>query len=133
MTNSWCGGFQLGFTVTNSGTAPTTGWNVRLLVAGVADHLADLERDGDPVRRGGQRSANLSYNGAIPAGGSTTFGLLGSGSRTQRATGPEMHRALTGPARYPGFAGRAGRNPVRRGVPGQRRDSVVSLNKGGSQ
>lgn len=79
VTNSWSGGFQLGFTVANGGTAATSGWNVGYSWPGsqavTQIWSASASQSGAAVS-----IANLSYDGAIPAGGSTTFGLLGSGS-----------------------------------------------------
>ena len=79
VTNSWSGGFQLGFTVTNSGTAATAGWTVGYSWPG-SQTISQIwnateSQSGDAVTVG-----NLGYDGAIPAGGSTTFGLIGTGA-----------------------------------------------------
>jgi hypothetical protein len=79
LTDSWSGGFQLGFTVTNPGTAATSGWNVSYSWPG-SQTITQIW-NADETQSGAAVSAtNLSYNGDLSAGGSTTFGLLGSGT-----------------------------------------------------
>jgi chitin-binding protein len=77
--NSWSGGFQLGFTVTNPGSAATSGWNVSFSWPGTQAITqiwsATATQSGAAVS-----VTNASYDGSLAAGGSTTFGLLGSGS-----------------------------------------------------
>ena len=79
VTNSWSGGFQLGFTVTNPGTATTAGWSVGYSWPGSQTITqiwnATESQSGPAVTIG-----DLSYDAAIPGGGSTTFGMLGSGA-----------------------------------------------------
>jgi hypothetical protein len=79
VTNSWSGGFQLGFTVTNSGTAATSGWNVGYTWPGTQTisqiWSATATQTGAAVS-----AASMSYNGTLAPGGSATFGLLGTGS-----------------------------------------------------
>jgi hypothetical protein len=79
VTNSWSGGFQLGFTVTNSGAAATTGWNVGYSWPG-SQTISQIWSASDTQSGAAVDISNLSYDGAIPAGGSTTFGLLGTGT-----------------------------------------------------
>jgi hypothetical protein len=79
LTNSWPGGFQLGFTVTNPGTTPTTSWNVSYSWPG-SQTISQIWSATETQTGAAVKVASLSYNGAIAAGGSTTFGLLGSGS-----------------------------------------------------
>jgi hypothetical protein len=79
VTNSWSGGFQLGFTVTNSGSAPTTGWTVSYSWPG-SQTITQIWSASDTQSGAAVSATNLSYDGAIPAAGSTTFGLLGSGT-----------------------------------------------------
>jgi hypothetical protein len=79
LTNSWSGGFQLGFTVTNSGTVPTHGWTVNWTWPN-GQTLTQIWSASDTVSGSAVSAANLSYNGAISPGGDTTFGLLGNGS-----------------------------------------------------
>jgi hypothetical protein len=88
VTNSWSGGFQLGFTVTNSGTAATKGWHVSFSWPGTQTVSqtwnATLTQSGAAVS-----VVDAGYNGAIPAGGSTTFGLLGNGSVPTSLVNPQ--------------------------------------------
>jgi Cellulose binding domain len=79
VTNSWSGGFQLGFTVTNSGTAATTGWSVGYSWPGTQT-VSQIWSASETQSGAAVSIGNLSYDGAIPAGGSTTFGLLGTGA-----------------------------------------------------
>ena len=79
VTNSWSGGFQLGFTVTNSGTAATTGWKVSYSWPGTQT-ISQIWSATETQSGAAVTIGNLSYDGAIPAGGSTTFGLLGTGA-----------------------------------------------------
>jgi cellulose binding protein with CBM2 domain len=78
-TNSWSGGFQLGFTVANNGTTPTTDWTVGYTWPG-SQTVSQIWSASDTQSGADVSVTNLSYNGAIPAGGSLTFGLLGTGS-----------------------------------------------------
>jgi hypothetical protein len=79
LTNSWPGGFQLTFTVTDTGTAPINQWTVGFSWPGSQTITqiwnASATQSGTAVR-----ASNLGYNGTIQPGGSTSFGLLGSGS-----------------------------------------------------
>jgi hypothetical protein len=75
VTNSWSGGFQLGFTVTNSGSAALNGWTVDFTWPG-AQTITQIWN----AAATDTTITNLSYNGSLAAGGSTTFGLLGSGA-----------------------------------------------------
>ena len=79
VTNSWSGGFQLGFTVANSGTAPTTGWTVGYSWPG-SQTISQIWDASDSQSGSAVTIGNLGYDGALPAGGSTTFGLLGAGT-----------------------------------------------------
>jgi hypothetical protein len=88
VTNSWSGGFQLGFTVTNSDTAPTTGWSVGYSWPG-SQTISQIWNATETQTGSAVTAGNLSYNGAIPAGGSTTFGLLGTGAAPSSLPGLE--------------------------------------------
>jgi len=79
VTNSWSTGFQLGFTVTNSGTAPSTGWTVSYSWPG-SQAISQIWSATDTQAGPAVTIGNLSYNGGIPVNGSTTFGLLGTGA-----------------------------------------------------
>jgi len=79
VANSWSGGFQLGFTATNSGTAPTTSWTVGYSWPG-SQTISQIWDASEAQSGPAVTISSLSYDGAIPAGGSTTFGLLGTGT-----------------------------------------------------
>ncbi|MGE5293123.1 MAG: cellulose binding domain-containing protein [Micromonosporaceae bacterium] len=79
VANSSSGGFQLGFTVTNSGTTPTTGWNVSFSWPG-SQTISQIWNAAQTQSGAAVNVTNVSYDGAIAAGGSTSFGLIGAGS-----------------------------------------------------
>jgi hypothetical protein len=79
VVNSWSGGFQLNFTVTNTGSTPTTGWNVSYTWPG-PQTITQIWSATDTQSGAGVTTANVGYNGAISPGGNTSFGLLGGGS-----------------------------------------------------
>ncbi len=77
VTGSWGGGFQGEVTVTNTGTAPTTAWNVGWTYTG-GQTVTQLW-GGTHTQTGTTVSVrNASWNGALAAGASTTVGFLGS-------------------------------------------------------
>ena len=79
VVHSWTGGFQLGFTVSNSGSVPTNGWTVGY--SWPSGQTATDIWDASATQNGALvKATNLSYDGAIPAGGSVTFGMLGNGN-----------------------------------------------------
>ena len=86
VTNSWPGGFQLGFTVTNSGKAATTGWNVSYSWPG-SQTISQIWSATETQNGAAVSVTNASYDGAIAAGGSTSFGLLGTGTAPAALTG----------------------------------------------
>jgi len=80
VTNSWPGGYQLQLTVTNHGTATSTGWTAGFSFADSAESItsswnAVVSQSGTQVKAGSE-----NYNGAIPASGSTSWGLVVTGS-----------------------------------------------------
>jgi cellulose binding protein with CBM2 domain len=82
IVTSWSGGYQAQFTVTNSGTAPITGWQSGFSFADSAESVtsswnAALSTSGLKVT-----ASNESYNGSISAGGSTTWGVVVSGTNS---------------------------------------------------
>jgi hypothetical protein len=79
VANSWSGGFQLGFTVTNSGASATKGWSVGFSWPG-SQAVTQIWNASSSQSGAAVSVTNASYDGSIPAGGSTTFGLLGSGA-----------------------------------------------------
>jgi cellulase/cellobiase CelA1 len=79
VTNSWSTGFQLGFTVTSSGTTPTTGWTVGYSWPG-SQTISQIWSATETQTGTAVTVTNLSYDGALQPTGSTTFGLLGNGA-----------------------------------------------------
>jgi cellulose 1,4-beta-cellobiosidase len=77
--SSWGSGFTATVTVTNTGTSPTAGWRVTWTWPGSQSFVnywnASISQSGSAVT-----ATNLSYNGSIAAGGSTTFGMQLNGS-----------------------------------------------------
>lgn len=83
ITSQWSGGFQAEVRVT-AGSAGTTGWAVTLPFANgqtVSQAWgATLTTSGSTVT-----ARNAGYNGALGAGASTTFGLIGTATGTNAA------------------------------------------------
>ncbi len=79
LANSWQGGFQLNFTVTNAGTAPTTGWQIGFTWPGT-QAVTQIWNATETQAGATVTATNVSFDGAIPPSGTTTFGLLGSGT-----------------------------------------------------
>jgi hypothetical protein len=82
LVSSWAGGYQVQFTVTDSGSAPLTGWQTGFSFADTAESItnswnAAVTRSGTAVA-----ASNESYNGTISAGGSTTWGMVVTGSNS---------------------------------------------------
>ncbi len=86
VASSWAGNFQGGVTVTNRGSTATTGWTVTWTFSN-GEKVTQLW-NGTATSTGAAVSvANVSYNGSIPGGGSTTFGFLASGTPASSVTG----------------------------------------------
>ncbi len=79
LTNSWSGGFQLGFTVKNTGTAPASGWNVGYSWPG-SQTISQIWSATAAQSGAAVTLTSASYDGALAPGGSATFGLLGTGT-----------------------------------------------------
>ena len=79
MVSSWSGGYQLQFTVANSGTAAISSWRVGFSFAGtqtIANSWnATVTQSGAAVT-----ATNASYNGSLATGASTTWGMLVNGT-----------------------------------------------------
>jgi endoglucanase len=73
VTNDWGTGLTASVTVTNSGSAGTTGWEVQL---STTEQITDLW-NGTIVSHVGNTYliTDAGYNGALGAGGSTSFGF----------------------------------------------------------
>jgi hypothetical protein len=78
ITNTWTGGFQASVTVTNTGTAPITSWTVTGGFPG--SQTVATSWNAMVTQSGSQLTAtNASFNGTVPAGGSTNWGLTVNG------------------------------------------------------
>ncbi|SCG61984.1 Cellulose binding domain-containing protein [Micromonospora humi] len=77
LVSSWTGGFQGEVTV--SSTRAVTGWTVRMTLAG-GQSIANVWNGVATGTTGAVSVRNAAYNGALNAGGSTTFGFLANGS-----------------------------------------------------
>ena len=75
--NQWPGGFTNSTTITNTGTTAINGWTLKFTFPGTQGITqiwnASASLQGEQVT-----AQNLSYNGSIPAGASTSFGFNGS-------------------------------------------------------
>ncbi|MEN3534101.1 cellulose binding domain-containing protein [Microbispora sp. ZYX-F-249] len=76
--NSWSGGFQGEVTVT-AGTSAINGWTVGWTLSG-GQTINQVWNGTLSVNGSAVRVTNASYNGSIPASGSSTFGFLGTGT-----------------------------------------------------
>jgi chitin-binding protein len=78
LSSQWNGGYQAGVTVT-AGSSAIKSWTVKLTYPSAPSIQqtwnATSSTSGNTVT-----ATNVSYNGALSAGGSTTFGFLGSGT-----------------------------------------------------
>ncbi|MEV4315057.1 cellulose binding domain-containing protein [Actinocrispum sp. NPDC049592] len=79
VTGSWPGGFQLAFTVKNTGASAIAGWNTSFsFPAGqqlASSWNATATQSGQQVT-----AANQAYNGTLAAGASTTWGATVNGA-----------------------------------------------------
>ncbi|MGE5287980.1 MAG: cellulase family glycosylhydrolase [Micromonosporaceae bacterium] len=75
--SQWQGGFVANVTVTNNGTSALSGWTVTFTFGGDQKVTnawnATVSQSGESVT-----AANLSYNGNVAAGSSTSFGFQGT-------------------------------------------------------
>ncbi|MBX6386296.1 MAG: cellulose binding domain-containing protein, partial [Microbispora sp.] len=80
VTNQWGGGFQGEVTVT-AGSSPISGWTVTWTYADGQTITqvwnATVTSNGSSIT-----AKNVSYNGSLAAGASTSFGFLGSWNGT---------------------------------------------------
>jgi chitin-binding protein len=80
LSSTWSGGYQAGVTVTAGSTAIKS-WTVRLTYPS-APTIQQTWNATSTVSGTVLTATNVSYNGALSAGGSATFGFLGSGIPT---------------------------------------------------
>ena len=85
VVSSWSGGYQLQFTVANSGTTAINSWRVGFSFAGtqtIANSWnATVTQSGAAVT-----ATNASYNGSLAAGASTTWGMVINGANQPLVT-----------------------------------------------
>jgi hypothetical protein len=75
--NDWGSGFTATVTINNTGTTATKGWKVTWTYAG--SQKITNSWNGTVTQSGAAVTAtNVGYNGAIPAGGSASFGFQGT-------------------------------------------------------
>ncbi|MET9000039.1 cellulose binding domain-containing protein [Amycolatopsis sp. NPDC004169] len=79
VTSSWNGGYQLEFTVKNTGSTALTGWTTAFSFAGgkqlTNSWNAAATQSGRQVQ-----AANQNYNGTLAAGAATTWGAVVTGT-----------------------------------------------------
>ena len=80
VVTSWSGGAQLQFTVADSGTAPITGWKTGFSFADTAESITSSWNAAITTSGTAVTASNESYNGSLSAGGSTTWGIVVTGS-----------------------------------------------------
>ncbi len=83
MTNQWPGGFQAEVTV-KAGSAAIPDWTVKWTFAN-GQTITQLWSGTLSTSGSAVTVANLAYNGALPASGSTTFGFTGTWNNTANA------------------------------------------------
>ncbi|GLW31793.1 cellulose binding domain-containing protein [Actinoplanes regularis] len=85
VVNSWQGGFQAEVTVSNTGSAATTGWRVSWTLP--AGQSISQVWNGSLTTGGGTATVtNATYNGSLAPGAGTTFGLLANGNAANTPT-----------------------------------------------
>jgi hypothetical protein len=79
VVNSWSGGYQAQFTLTNGGTAPITGWKTSFGFPGsqqiASSWSAVVSQSGQQVT-----ATNAGWNGSLAAGATTTWGMVVNGA-----------------------------------------------------
>ncbi|KAA2252259.1 cellulose-binding protein [Solihabitans fulvus] len=74
VTNQWGNGFTANVTVNNTGTTATTGWKVSWAWNG-NQQVTNVWNGTESHSGQGETVTNAGFNGAIPPGGNTSFGL----------------------------------------------------------
>jgi hypothetical protein len=85
VVNQWAGGFQGQVTV-RAGAAPISGWTIRWTFPG-GQTITQLWNGTYTAQAATVAVRSLSYNGSLPAGGTTTFGFLGTWTAANPAPG----------------------------------------------
>jgi hypothetical protein len=83
--SQWNGGFQVGLTVTNLGTAPVNGWTLRWQFAD-GQTVSELWNGGVAQSGANVAVTNAAWNGSIPGGGTVTG--VGFNARWDNAVNP---------------------------------------------
>jgi chitin-binding protein len=86
VSSTWPGGFQAGVTITNKGSTPISGWTVTWTFAS-GETITQLWNGTATVSGAAVSVTNVSYNGALAGGGSTSIGFLGNGVPGSTVTG----------------------------------------------
>ena len=76
-TNVWTGGFTANLTVANTGSSPINGWTLGFTLP-AGQTITSSWNAGLTGSSGAITARNVTWNGAIPAGGNTTFGFQGT-------------------------------------------------------
>ncbi|GAA4949108.1 cellulose binding domain-containing protein [Actinoplanes utahensis] len=79
VVNSWPGGFQAEVTVSNTGPAATSGWQVGWTPP-AGQSVAQVWNGSLTGGGGAVTVTNAAYNGSLAPGAGTTFGLLANGA-----------------------------------------------------
>jgi len=83
-TSQWAGGFTASVTITNTSSTALSGWTLAFTFPG--DQHITNGWNGTPSQTGENvRIASVSYNGTIPAGGSTSLGFQGTWTTSDAA------------------------------------------------
>jgi hypothetical protein len=85
-TNVWNSGYTANVTVGNTGSAPINGWTLGFTLPSGQSITSSWSATVTGTS-GAITARNLSYNGSIPAGGSTSFGFQGTYSGSFAAPG----------------------------------------------
>jgi hypothetical protein len=84
VTSSWLSNFQGQMDVHNTGTSPLAAWSVSWTFAN-GQTVSQLWNGTLTANGANNTVANVGYNGAVPANGTTSFGFLGTWNNTTNA------------------------------------------------
>jgi chitodextrinase len=87
VTNQWSTGFTANVTVTNTATTATSGWKVAWTWGG-NQQIASVWNGVESRSGQAETVVNAGYNGAIPPGGTTSFGFQAGYSGTNPSPTP---------------------------------------------
>jgi cellulase/cellobiase CelA1 len=79
VTGSWGTGYQLAFTVTNTGTVAIPDWGVRFSFAG-SQTMSSVWNVTATQTGQAVKADSASYNGFLPPGASTSWGMVVNGA-----------------------------------------------------